>query len=402
MSVALADPPLRVTRSAAERSAGLMPGDRLVIALPNASPVADFSLFWWSLDADGRRTAGGFWPDPVLEEALARPSAERRVLAIAPAAAVALHWLAMPGLVPRQARVAAQLKAQDEAAARPDELHIVAGEARDRDEAIAVAVVDRAVMADWLDWCRRHRLDPDHIVPAALLLPEPAPGTVARATLCGEVVLRGEDSGWASDEAIDALLIGDDELTDVEDEVLDRRIAEAFATPPLDLRVTPFAKRRRGVDAGLLRRVVALLLLCGLLELLIAGTLAARTSLAADAADRQALALAAPAVPSGTAPARLIAVLDAELARRGGGPASFSVPAAALWNALTATPSVLMTDLSYTPDGTLTATLSAPTADELNMVLLALQRDGLTVSYVQSQGTDGRQAIALTVRGSPA
>ena len=395
-----ADAPLRVSRTPGERAAALGALDRLVVALPARSPIADFSLAWWTVEADGGRGVGGRWPDPELEEALARPSVDRRVLAVAPADAVTIHWLAMPDLQPRQARVAAQLKVAGEAAAPPDDLHVVAGEPREADGALAVAVVDRATVADWIAWCGRHRIDPDRIVPAPLLLPEPAPGTASRATLAGEVLYRGEDAGWASDEALDGLLIGDDRVVDVDEAALDIAVAAAFDHPPLDLRQGLFVKRRRGVDAGLVRRVIAILIACGVAELLIALLLVARASLAADALDVEALALAQAAVPAGTSAERLVPALDAELARRGGGPNSFTVPAAGLYAALAVTQSATLSDLSFTPDGTLTANLSAPTADELNAVLLALQRDGFTVSYTMGQGLDGRQSIALTVRGS--
>ncbi len=400
MSVALADPPLRVSRSGAERVGAIGEGDRVVVGLPAASPVADFSLDWWRLDIEGRRAGGGRWPDPALEEALAHPDPARRVLAVAPADMVTLHWLAMPDLAPRQARAAAQLKVLDEAAARAEELHVVAGAHRAGDGAIAVAVVDRAVMADWLDWCARHRVDPDAIVPAPLLLPEPAARAVTRAELAGATVMRGEDGGWESDASLDPLLIGDDTVVDAGNEALDAAIAAAFEAPPVNLRSGEFAKRPRGVDRRMIARVVVVLALCGLAELLIAGTLIARYSLAADARDAEALALARPAVPATVAVERLVPALDDELARRGGGPNSFGVPAAGLYAALSAAPSALVGDLAYGSDGTLTADVSAPTVEELNTILLALQRDGFTVSYITAQGTNGRQAISLTVRGS--
>ena len=397
---AVADAPLTVRRTAAERVAAVQPGDRLVIALPATSPVADFSLSWWRLDEAGATAGGGRWPDPALEEALARPDPNRRVLAIAPSPAVALHWLAMPDLSPRQARVAAQLKIADEAAARSEELHVVAGDHRAGDGAIAVAVVDRALMADWLDWCARHRIDPDVIVPAPLLLPQPLDGTVTRAEIAGAVVLRGENAGWQSDEAVDPLLVGDDTVVDVPPDELDRAVAAAFADPLVNLRSGAFAKRRRGVDRALVLRVLAILVACGVLELLIALVTVGRLSLAADALDAEALALARPAL-SGSVPAdRLVSTLDDELARRGGGPNSFTVPLAGLYQALSATPSAVVGDLSFTADGTLTTTLSAATREELNQVLIPLQRNGFFVSYDNARTANGRETVSLSVRGS--
>lgn len=394
------DPPLTVRRSAAERVGSLGLGDRVVIALPATSPVADFSLDWWRLDQDGAATGGGRWPDPALEEALARPDANRRVLAIAPASAVALHWLAMPDLSPRQANVAAQLQVAAEAATSPTELHVVAGERRHRDGAIAVAVVDRAVMADWLDWCGRHRIDPDVMVPAPLLLPEPVERTVSRAELAGAVVLRGEDAGWQSDDTVDTLLVGDHAILDVDPAHLDRAIAAAFVEPTVNLRAGEFAKRRRGVDRALITRVLTILVACGVLELLIALTTVGRLSLAADSLNAQALALARPALSGEVPPTRLVASLDDQLARRGGGPSGFTVPLAGLYQALAATPSAVIGDLSFTPDGTLTTTLSAATRDELNRVLIPLQRNGFFVSYDNARTANGRETVSLSVRGS--
>src|SRR3546814_3928701 len=62
-------------------------------------------------------------------------------------------------------------------------------------------------MQHWLLWAQHHGLDPDIIVPAPLLLPEPQEG-FERGVIGGEAVLRGADLALAGDLALQEL-VGD-------------------------------------------------------------------------------------------------------------------------------------------------------------------------------------------------
>src|SRR3546814_10111554 len=84
-------------------------------------------------------------------------------------------------------------------------------------------------------------------------------------------------------------------------------------------------------------------------------------------------------------------LLDRRLAAAGGGPLAFSVPASALYDAMRDTQGVTLKSLSHRTDGTLTTTLAAPRADDLNQVLLALQARGYRVTAQPMAGTDGQQ-----------
>src|SRR3546814_14685478 len=94
-------------------------------------------------------------------------------------------------------------------------------------------------------------------------------------------------------------------------------------------------------------------------------------------------------------------LLDRRLAAAGGGPLAFSVPASALYDAMRDTQGVTLKSLSHRTDGTLTTTLAAPRADDLNQVLLALQARGYRVTAQPLAGTDGQQMANITVRAVP-
>ena len=128
---------------------------------------------------------------------LAASDGETRLL-VAPARDVSLHALDLPNLAPAQARAAAQLALAEKSLLPADQLHISCGAQGEDSPARTIALVSCIQMQAWIE-----AFDPDVIVPAPLLLPQPDEGYV-RAILGDEVVLRGVDTGFAADTALGA------------------------------------------------------------------------------------------------------------------------------------------------------------------------------------------------------
>jgi general secretion pathway protein L len=63
-------------------------------------------------------------------------------------------------------------------------------------------------------------------------------------------------------------------------------------------------------------------------------------------------------------------------------------------------PSLRLRDLGYAPDGTLRFQAAAPTADDINRLLLALQQEGWQVTVPPQLAPDasGATVAAITVR----
>jgi general secretion pathway protein L len=78
-----------------------------------------------------------------------------------------------------------------------------------------------------------------------------------------------------------------------------------------------------------------------------------------------------------------------------------SAPLAALYQGMQVETGISSTQLGYRGDGTLSVSLAAPTVDEINRLLIALQRDGYRVTAVPRQAPDGRAMVETTIRTGP-
>lgn len=337
---------------------------------------------WWQID-DGAVVARGGPADPLPSPVPAR------VIAVAPAAAVAIHGAELAGLAPAQARAAARLLVAETSLAPIETQHVAVGEADGGDR--PVAVVDTARMTAWLEALGRHGLDPQAVLPAPLVLPRPAHGYV-RAEIGAETVLRSATTGFAEDGELTPLILGDAPVVETDGEAA---LLAALAAPVLDLRQGAFARRRRlRIDWAHVRRlawtcvaVATVTLLIGLVEI-------ARFEAAADRALAEAAAMAAAAAP-GASPA----MLEARLAALRGGGLGFTATAGALVAAMQATPNVELAALDFASDGLLRATILAPGAADVEALRTRLRGAGLTVEATPFQSEQGRIRGELRISG---
>lgn len=393
--------------------------DALIIALPSASALAitddggakaDHG-HWWRV-IDGQITQSGDrldWLHPSRGGPLAK---ETRLLALAPAADVMLHRAAFPRLTQRQAEAAARLLAAEQSITPAAALHVALGPVADADNGDGadgtrmLAVTDDALMARWLRWLSSHGLDADQIVPAALLVPAPDAASgdaLVRATVGSETILRSADAAFVAEPELVSHIAGSEtQLVDASDESIDRAMIAALDDVMLDLRSGKWAKAPPALfGAATLRRAA---MIAGLILLVSLAILSARIiRVTADTAALDARASAAVATVLRTPPPieQAIPQLDARLAALGGGTARLSAPFAALVAAMEPAPTVALTALAWRGDGTLSVTLGAPRAEDINTVLLALQARGYTITATPRSGTDGRALGDITIRSAP-
>lgn len=367
--------------------------DALIVLLPEA---ADASAHWMRV-IDGALVRSGTGTDWLAACGIAALPEKTRVLLVPPAALVTLHWIAHPDLPVRQGRAAARLAALAGSLAPADQLFAATDAHDDPARPHIVAVASRADMQHWLLWAQHHGLDPDIIIPAPLLLPEPD-GGLARGVIGGATVLRGTDMALTADMALPAL-IGDAPVVDVAPGVIEGRAIAALDAPPLDLRQGDFAKRvRRAIDRQALARVAlwsGLILLVSLLATLVG---IAKQHMEANRLDAQSVALAQQILPGASDAAQAQVELEGRLAARGAGGRAFTAPVASLLAAVQDAPGVALTSLSRDPDGMVRATLAAAKAQDINIVLLALQAAGFTITATPSQEPGGRTLADITVR----
>ena len=357
----------------------------LLIVLPAAvggtwawRRVVDGTLHSWHSFAQG--------DDAPWDE----PDQNHRVVALVPSDQAPVRIRPRGTMPLAQALAAARLESGGEG------LHVAVGE----DSAgILVATAAQSAMDLWLAELATAGLIPDALVPAALVLPAPRTGAVS-GELAGQTLARTPEAAFAGEPELIAALAGS-EPESLSDGALETALLTAWQMPPLNLRQGVYAPRRvsffRLPDWRQLARMAAVAALFGFLILAVE-----TVKLNVDASSREnaALAAAQKRFPAAVDLASAQALAAGELARRGEGGASFTAPAAALLAAMRPIPSVALRDLGYAADGTLRFQAAAPTADDINRLLLALQQDGWQVTVPPSLAPDatGATVAAITVR----
>ncbi len=311
-----------------------------------------------------------------------------------PAIDCPVHWVEIKAATPRQAAAAARVEAL--AAAVDADVHVVA---EPRDGAIPVATVGHMVMRHWLEWAAANGHAVEAVMPAALALPEPASGTISVATLGNERVARSATRAFAIEPGLEAVLtVG---LPQVAADPA-ACLAALAANPHLDLRTGPYAPpRSRVFTQDRLRAAAALIALILLVSLAIGVARLVRVHADIARIDGQIGAQASAALNREVSAQNAVAELDTRIAAIGASRGSANAALAALMQAMEAQSSVGIDSASWDRAGTLTVTLGATRAEDINPVLLALQAAGYRITAQPRTGADGRALGDVTIRSEP-
>lgn len=369
----------------------------LVLALPAVPDARDATTYWWSIvdDAIVARGADAAWRDHVTEDGV-----HVRVIALAPAAATRIGFAHVANMPPRQAAGIARLQALETALGDPATLHFVTKGPSAPGEQFVTAIVANATMLEWLDWLEAMAVDAGSIIPAALLLP--LSENWRAASIAGEPVIGRSGIVFPNEPSLVSALVGQDEVAEVSPETLDVQLLAAVAAPPIDLRVGAFARRRRWfVDGARIRELVVLLAFVPLIALMLALANLWQLDASADRLDADSVARASASLGKPVMIADAEAELNVRASHIAGAGGQFATPLAALYQQMQGETTISTTSLGWRGDGTLAATLAAPRIDEINRLLLGLQRDGYTVTAVPRQGSDGRSMADITIRSQP-
>lgn len=363
----------------------------LIVGLPGAADPGQPNAHWWLVE-DGAVAERGVGPDWAP-----RAAGAGRVVGLAPAADVRVAAAEPdPSATPRQRSALARLAALDGSLGDPETLHAVSSIPANGGPPLAAVAANSAIL-QWLDWAAAASIELDRIVPAGALLP--IGEQWVSATIGAEHLAARGGLVIANEPALAELLVGDSRVRELDSVEVDRLIAAAAEAPPLDLRTGRFARRRRLViDRARIRELAVLAALIALISLLWALASIVRLDSASDRLDQETLQIAEAALGRRVT----LETAEAELRQRGvGTEPSFAASITGLYQHLQPETGVSSTELRFAGDGTLSATLAAPTLDPINRVLVALQRDGYRITAVPRQSADGRTMVDATVRGTP-
>jgi general secretion pathway protein L len=326
------------------------------------------------------------------------PPGDEPIVAVAPAEGVTLHWAELPSRSNAQAVAAARILATEASAAPPAELHVAIGEEKTgEDSDRPIAVVGAGAMREWLAMLAAADVDPVALVPAPMLLPRPDEGFV-RATLGGVDVIRGRNTGFADEAELTGLVTMGQPVKPLVREPLERALIAAMASPALDLRQGPFARRRKfAIDWRLIRRLAALGGAILLVSFAISLVRLAKYEFAASAVEARADALAATGLPRGetvTDPDRQLN----ERQRRVIGPGlGFTTTTAAAFAAVRSVPGTEVTAIDFSDLGDLRLSVATEREALATDLKRALEAAGFTVKASVFQSAGGRITGELTV-----
>ena len=371
--------------------ADFAPSNGLLVQLPVA---ADQALHWWRV-ADGAIVDAGC--DPNVAAAAGEDVGT--IIALVPVADAPLYSLDRPDLPVKQAEAVA---ARQVLARSLGPAHAAASVEGDADM-IGTLVTD-ARLAHGLALLKGQGLTPDYAIPAALVarhIFQASDALAVRVELMGEGQWASAAAVYPAEDTLTTALAPDVAPMLAEPDAVDKALAAVFAAPLCNLLTGKFAPRTGGqvADAKQWRVLIILLIAALVVTLCIGAATYWRFANARDAADARALAAASKVVGPQTDLAAAEGAIDARLVRDGRGAAVMSAQVAALYQAMQGTPQVSMRQLRYTPDGTLLATMAAPTSEAANAVLLHLQNNGYKVTATARTDDSGAQVVDLSIRG---
>lgn len=370
-----------------------MSADNGLIVLISAD--ADDDPLWWRV-TDGHIVS--------RSESAALAGAEEDagpvLIALPPGVATIRRVELDPAMPAAQARAVAARRALEAAMAGPAEMHAAVMEPEDETAGGVhhVALIARADLAHVLAWGRHHGIDADIVLPMGAVLPEPAEGYV-RAGFGGTALVRGQGVVAQADEPWVQTIVAESPAREVRPGEIETALIAALAHPPVNLRSGSFAKAREsGVDAAWLKRMAVWTGFIALATLLISLASIVKYEWSAARLDAMTVEIARTQLPAANDAELVAGEIDRLLAEKGAGAYAFTGPLAGLMTAMQPVPGVSLSMLSLNEDGLLHATLASARAEDINIVLLAVQRAGYRITATSSVDPGGRVVAQITVK----
>ena len=316
------------------------------------------------------------------------------VMALVAPEDVRCNWFGLSDIEGRQAESVARLRATEQSLGL---VHSSAGS--DYDDVVATATIAPEVMQRGLDRLAARGLNPDIVIPFALVVRINSDG-IFRAEMDGLTVLRGPIFAIPDELVLRDIFIGATSIETIDADIVRTMLLSASATPLLNLREGLFAKLERTIWMTAEQRTWARRLLTTLLIVTMMMTFVtlAKYWTATASENETALVAAQKIDPAIQEIEQAESMLAASLNRQGKIQGGFAPLSAALWRSVKTSPNVSVRELRYTPDGILTVVMAAPAADNINKALVTIQQDGFRITATPRQDTTGATLVDMTVR----
>ncbi|HYG25314.1 MAG TPA: type II secretion system protein GspL, partial [Caulobacteraceae bacterium] len=330
--------------------------------------------------------------DALLLGRVARGGDELLDVLVAPGAEVSAHWLDLPGNSPAQARAAASFLLAEELAVT-EGLHFAVAEPDETGRRL-VLVCNAERLSAWLDEAAALGAEPAYAVPDYLLLEEPVGDEVIAASLGARVAVRGREVAFSAERELAESLVSGREVRWIDDADFEAMMAARAATPEVNLLQGPYGKGAAAPARGGWRRPAMLAAAVLLSPLLVLGAHIARDEWTAHSLRSQAAEQARTVAPSAEDP---VASLRRQVARREAAD-QFPGVAADFFRAVESVPTIQMSTLVFSADGTVRSSLAYVSYSDIDQLSRAAAATGLSVEQ-ESTLTEGERIASDVVIG---
>lgn len=324
--------------------------------------------------------------------------APSHTILVLPGCDVLTRFLELPDSTPAQTMAAASLALKSEIAAPLEELHIAIG-AASSGGLRPVCLIDRAVLASYMDRAAELGIVPDRVMPDHLLLAEPEDDTVHAAILGSQVIVRGRNLAFSCETELAWLLVGSRPIRAVDGDI-EHILAVSAMAETIDLCPRDFARKRKGaITLGSFKRVAYLAAALLLSPLTLWSTEIAAGHFSARALEMRAEAAARTmpgAVQSGDAAAYARRQLSDMKAHD-----RYLLATSLLFDAVAQSDGIELESYAYRNDGVIRAVLLHAGAPEIKKLIPILEQAGVSATSEPATDNNGRAATALIVRPLP-
>ncbi|MEM7569301.1 MAG: type II secretion system protein GspL [Pseudomonadota bacterium] len=345
------------------------------------------------IDAEGR---------VVSRDALETVNADdvETCIAVVPGVDVALATLAIPQGTAVQMEAAARLMLQDSVAGSKAQDAVAVSGSLDTEETRMVAQFGAGLCADVLERLGAYGFDPDVIVPAAALLPQPQQGCVRTAYFGLDIARTARRAFAAEPEVMDLILEAEGPAEVLEEGAFEDLITSS-AQPLLNLRVGDFAKADASTfSLRWLKRSAILLAVAALAWPVLPIVDSVKYERATARLDAQTKEQVRAALPDAPRIVNARAQLRERMASLGlnGGPEDLL---AALASAIQAQPGTTVQSLSYEPQQGMTVTVIIGDQTKLDQLIATLEKTGVAAQAQPIRVTRDGPRAQIVLKPSP-
>jgi general secretion pathway protein L len=355
------------------------------------SPDSESSATYLSCGDDGA----------ILERGtLARADAlaPAHTVLVLPGCDVLTRFLELPDSTPAQMMAAASLALKSEIAAPLEELHVAIG-AANSGGLRPVCVIDRAVLASYMDRAAELGIVPDRVVPDHLMLAEPENDSVCAASLGSQVIVRGRNLAFTCEPELARLLVGSRSIHTIEGDI-EHIVGASALSGTIDLLPRDFARKRKGaITLGSFKRAayLAAALLLSPLALWSAEIAAAHFSARALELRADAMARSLPGAGQSGDPAAYARWQLSGMKTHD----RYFLATSLLFDAVAQSDGIELESYAYRNDGVIRAVLLHAGAPEIEKLIPILEQAGVSATSEPATDNNGRAATALIVRPLP-